>query len=184
MRRNNRKVRLFRAVADETQKAFGLKTGVHPTLIARYELDDVEPSPEHLELLAQGAGLTVDAGDQILDFADSLRQPRQRAGQGAEGLLAGLASLVTRVYQRLLRLPPPRSAAGDRQQAGDLWDRLKDLPPEHRLTVVQVARKFQTHALAERVRAESEAEASRDPERAASLARLALEIAEPAGGAG
>jgi transcriptional regulator with XRE-family HTH domain len=183
MRRNNRKVRLFRALSDQPQKAFGLKTGVHPTLIARYELDDVEPSAEHLELLAAGAGLTVAAGDQILDFADALRPARQRAGQGAESLYAGLASLVNRVYQRLLRLPPPGGAAG-RQQADDLWDRLKDLPPEHQLAVVQVARKFQTHALAERVRVESEHEASRDPQRAATLARLAQEIAAQAGGVG
>jgi len=110
MRRMNRLVRLFRALSGETQSAFGETTGVQAVLLAKYELDLVEPSAEHLERMARGAGLTVAAGERLLDDADALRQPRQRAGSGAGGLHEQLAAVVDSVYQRLLRLPPPGCA--------------------------------------------------------------------------
>ena len=105
MRRKNRLVRLFRALSGETQSAFSESTGVHAVLLAKYELDLVEPSPEHLERTAHGAGLTVADGEKILDYADALRRPRQRAGSVADGLHEQLAAAVDSVYQRLLRLP-------------------------------------------------------------------------------
>jgi len=105
MRRKNRLVRLFRALSGETQNAFSGSTGVHAVLLAKYELDLVEPSPDHLERIARAAGLTVAAGEQILDYADVLGRPRQRAGAGVEGLPEQLAAVIDSVYQRLLRLP-------------------------------------------------------------------------------
>jgi tetratricopeptide (TPR) repeat protein len=65
-----------------------------------------------------------------------------------------------------------------RHEAEALWRRLKTLSKEVRLAVVQVAEEYQTWALCERVCQESIAEASRDVESAAELARLAEEIAE------
>ncbi|HEX3531462.1 MAG TPA: helix-turn-helix transcriptional regulator [Thermoanaerobaculia bacterium] len=106
MRRINRLVRLFRALSGETQIAFGETTGVSPGLLAKYELGAVEPNPDHLERLARGADLTVAAGEQILDYADALRQPRLRAGSGMDGLPEQIAAVIDSVYQRLLRLPP------------------------------------------------------------------------------
>lgn len=105
MRRMNRLVRLFRALSGETQSAFGGRTGVSGGLLARYELDIVEPSPDHLERTAQGASLTIAAGERILDYADALRQPRLREGAGTDGLAEQLSTVVDSVYQRLLRLP-------------------------------------------------------------------------------
>jgi len=107
MRRKNLLVRLFRALSGETQNAFSKSTGVHAVLLAKYELDLVEPSPEHLERIAHAAGLTVADGEMILDYADALRRPRQRAGAGVDGLPEKLAAVVDSVYQRLLRLSPP-----------------------------------------------------------------------------
>jgi transcriptional regulator with XRE-family HTH domain len=106
MRRINRLVRLFRALSGETQNAFSETTGVSASLLAKYELDAVEPSSDHLERTAKGAGLTVAAGEQILDYADALRRPRLRAGSGTDGLPEQLAAVIDSVYQRLLRLPP------------------------------------------------------------------------------
>ncbi|MFL6259753.1 MAG: hypothetical protein ACJ76Y_08585 [Thermoanaerobaculia bacterium] len=55
---------------------------------------------------------------------------------------------------------------------------MADLSEESRLAVVRVAEEFQSWSLCERICQESVAEASRQVERAAGLAQLALEIAE------
>lgn len=172
----NRLVRLSRALTGATQSEFADAAEVDRALLAHYELGRCEPGPEHLKKLAQAAGLTIPAGQQILDYADALRRPRQRAGQGIETLNADLSALVSRVYQRLLRLPSSGDASGPAgpEHAEEQWSVLEKLSEEQRLTVVRVARGFQSQALAERVRAEAEADG--DPERAASLMRLARAI--------
>jgi hypothetical protein len=91
-------------------------------------LDFADPSLDHLERLAQGAGLTVADGDQILDLADTLREPRRRAGRGiedlAETLTREISSLVSYYYERLLRLPPEDDPPqDDKQRADELWCR-------------------------------------------------------------
>ena len=181
MRPRNRLVRLARALSGETQKEFGARTGLHPILLAQYEMDQVEPGPENLELALREAGLTVADGEEILRLADTLRQPRRRAGQGADDLVHELlAALISGVYRRLLRLPLPDRLpqAEDRLHAGELWSRLAGLEEGQALAVVRVAREFQSWALVEWLYEESAAETSRDAGRAAFLARLAREIAE------
>ena len=85
---------------------------------------------------------------------------------------------------RLSRTPAPDYPSSGsevslcRQRAEGLWQRLKGLSEEVRLAVVRVAEEFQNWALCVRVCEESIAEASRQVERSASLARLAWEIAE------
>jgi len=173
--------RLFRALSGLTQMAFEKRTGIHHVLLAKYEQDQAEPSLAKLRRMGQlGAGLTVAAGELILEFADALRQPRRRAGRGTEAFAAELSALVAGFYQRLLRLPVPHPAprAEDRQHAAELWRRLAELPEGQQLAVVRVAGEFQTWAIAERVCEESVVQAWRDVGRTASLARLAQEIAE------
>jgi transcriptional regulator with XRE-family HTH domain len=178
MRPRNRMARLFRALAGETQKDFAERTGVDLSLLARYELDQVEPGLDHLARLAAGAGLTLEAGEQLLRLAGTLGAPRRRTGAGVEDLGPELSALIAATYQRLLRLAPPGDPprAGDRERARELWSRLEPLPEDHQLAVVRVAREFQSWALVERVCEESAAQA-RDIERTTSLARLAEEIA-------
>ncbi|HSS51886.1 MAG TPA: helix-turn-helix transcriptional regulator [Thermoanaerobaculia bacterium] len=181
MRRRNLLSRLFRALSGLTQMAFGKRTGIHHVLLAKYEGGLVDPSLDHLQRMGQlGAGLTVAAGELILDLADALRQPRKRAGHGAEDFTDELTALVSGFYQRLLRLsiPHPAPSAKDLLHAAEQWRSLAELSEGQQLAVVRVAREFQTWALAERVCEESEVQASRDVERTASLARLAQEIAE------
>ncbi len=181
MRPRNRLVRLARALSGETQKEFGERTGIHPILLAQYELDQVEPGPENLELAARGAGLTVAAGEEVLRFADTLRQPRERVGKGTADLVYDLAAgLVSGVYRRLLRLPLPDSlpSSNDRLPVDELWSRLKNLTESQALAVVRVARELQSWALVERLCEESVVQASRNVERAAFLTRLAREVAE------
>lgn len=175
-----RLARLFRALAGLTQTDFGEVTGVNPILIDRYEQGKAEPSPENLRREAEGAGLTVQTGEEVLRFADTLRRPRQRAGLGRAPLFQELEALAARLSERLLRLPPAASPprAEDRRHAEVLWAQLKDLPVDQQLAVVRAGRDFQSWALAVRCCDESETEASRQLERAASLARLAQEIAD------
>jgi tetratricopeptide (TPR) repeat protein len=74
--------------------------------------------------------------------------------------------------------PQPANLEPARWQAREAWSRLADLPESQQLAAVRVAREFQTWALVERVCEESVIQASRNVERAASLAKLAQEIAE------
>jgi transcriptional regulator with XRE-family HTH domain len=181
MRPRNRLVRLVRALSGDTQKEFSQRTGIHPVLLAKYELDQIEPGPENLELAAKGADLTVEAGEEILRFADTMRQYRERKGQGAADLVHEMfAGLVSGVYRRLLRLPlpPGRPTSEDRLEAGELWARLKNLTESQALAVIRIAREFQSWALVERLCEESVVQASRDVERAGFLARLARATAE------
>ena len=181
MKPRNRLVRLVRALSGETQKELAERAGIHPVLLAQYELDQVEPGSENLEAVTRAGGLTVAAGEEILRFADTMRQPRKRAGQGEADLVQELlAGLVSDVYRRLLRLPPPagQPTSEDRLQAGELWFRLKDLGEGQALAVVRIAREFQSWALVERLCEESVVQASRNVERAGFLARLAREVAE------
>lgn len=175
-----RLARLFRALAGLTQSDFGERTGVDPILIDRYEQGKAEPSPESLRRQAQGAGLTIQAGEEILRFADTLRRPRQRAGLGRTLLFQELKTLESRVSERLLRLPPAANppSAKDRRHTEALWAQLKDLPEDQQLAVVRAGRDFQSWALAERCCDESVIQASRQLQGAASLARLAQEIAD------
>jgi transcriptional regulator with XRE-family HTH domain len=174
----NRLVRLSRALTGATQNEFAEQAGVDRAMLAHYERGRCEPGPEHLKNLTEAAGLTIPAGQQILDYADAFRRPRQRAGQGIEALNADLTALVSRVYQSLLRLPATEDAsdAEGPQQAEKLWALLENLSDEQRLAVVRVAREFQIPALAERARTEAKEMEGSDPERAASLERLAREI--------
>lgn len=180
MRRRNRLMRLFRALSGKSQKSFGRTTGIHHVLLARIEVDEVDPGSERVERAAAGAGLTVAAGEQLLRQADTWARPRRRTGLGAEDLSGRLAEVISEVYQRLLRLPLPEVSPRpeDRQGAAELWSRLADLPEAHQLAVVRLAREFQAWPLVELACAGSAVQASCDVERAAGLARLAGEIAE------
>ena len=105
MSRKNLMVRVFRALSGQTQRDFARTTGVDVSLLIRYERGSVEPGIDHLTRIAEGAGLTVADGEAILRYFGELRNPRQRAGAGIEDLQAGVSTLLSRSYQRLLRLP-------------------------------------------------------------------------------
>lgn len=171
--------RFFRAISGKSQVEFGESTGVSPKLIALYEGGGT-PGIDTLERLARGEHLTVREGEEILRFAETLSRPRQRAGGHVEVVLDDLDSLISRVYQRLLRLPLPfrTPQPEDVQEAEALWSVLKNLPENQQKAVVTAGPRFQIWSLVVKVGEESVCEASRDLERAASLARLARYIAE------
>src|SRR3954469_20701449 len=73
--------------------------------------------------------------------------------------------------------PAPAGLEALRGHAGELWALLKPFPEDQRLVMTRESPRLQTWALAERVCEESVVQASRDVERAASLAAFAQEIA-------
>lgn len=177
----NKVVRLVRALSGQSQERFSEITKVDLRNFDRYEQGRSQPGAETLERVARrGYGLEVQEAEEVLRFAESLRRPRQRSGQTVEVLVDDLAFLVSRVYQRLLRLPLERAFPGpeDPRHIETLWSLLKDLPENQQRAVVQAGTKFQNWALAIRAGEESVSQASRDLEHAASLARLAQWIAD------
>lgn len=103
----------------------------------------------------------------------------RRVLEGSRLLRTALAEAVrrSRGVPPLDAYPAPATLEALRWHAGELWALLKPLPESQRLAVARVSPGFQTWALAERACEESVVQASRDVGRAASLARLAQEIA-------
>lgn len=177
----NRLARLFRALSGKSQVEFGESTGVNPKLIALYESGgDRQPGTDTLERLARGGNLTAREGEEVLRFAETLSRPRQRMGGQVDVVLDDLSSLLSRAYQRLLRrpLPIPSPHPEDLRHANTLWSVLKDLPENQQRAVVTADPKFQSWSLVVKAGEESVCQASRDLERAVSLARLTQHIAD------
>ncbi len=177
-------VLVLRAFSGKTQRQFAEGAGIPHSQIAKYEMDDAEPPAEELPPMARQARMTVADGERIVRFGETLQRRRERAGGGADDLLAEagerLSVLVADSYQRLLRLPAPADEPRpeDRWRDLPLWLELKELPEDHQLAVVSVSREHQTWSLVELAADDSIVEASRDLDRAASRARLAVAIAE------
>lgn len=85
---------------------------------------------------------------------------------------------LSRTEPSLDAYPRPCDLEPARWRAARQWEQIRDLPPDEQWAVVHAARAYQSWALMERVCEESVAQASRNLERAAALARLAREIAE------
>jgi hypothetical protein len=125
---------------------------------------------EALEGLAEeGSDLTLAEGEWVEDGVLEVSRLARR--------------VFTEAARRSRKLPPldeypqPDCLEPARWHAGVLFSLLQDLPEDQQLAVVRLGRQFQSWALAERFSDESEVQASRDLERAATLARIAQEIA-------
>ncbi len=122
----------------------------------------------------------LEALEQTQDLSDEELAMIEKAAAGAARLAReGLAEALRR--SRLVSAggyPEASSLVPARQRAAELLERLKVFPTESRMDVVRADTEFQTWALCEAVCEQSVREASRDLGSAASLARLAREIAE------
>ncbi|HYX25257.1 MAG TPA: winged helix-turn-helix domain-containing protein, partial [Thermoanaerobaculia bacterium] len=176
---------------DLSQKEIAAAAGISPNRVNKY-LRRGEVKDEAFErLLAamQCPPAAVPVVAACLEALDALEQEQDlTAGEAAviEAAVQDVARLLREDLAGFARSSREAAAEGypeacdlplARQQAAELWSRLKDLPDEVRLEVVRVARELQTWALCERACEESVREASRNLERAAGLARLAREIA-------
>lgn len=183
MRRENLVARLLRALSGKTQDQLAGEIGVHPSLVAQIELGLLAPRPELLARMAGSAALTLENADDVLRLVEGFQQDRQQGGREVEDLDQlgeELRLHISRIQRRLLTLPVPENLPRpeDREGAGKLFQRLVELDAETALAVVRVAEEFQDWAICERMCEEALKAASCDLERASSLVRLALEIAE------
>ena len=183
MKRKTILARLLVGFSGKSQKALAKELGVHRSLLGHFQQGRVEPAQEYLKRLAAAAGLTPAQAEEILRLYEGFRLTRDARSRSAEEVLDGLTRSVRAVaettYRRVLPLPlADAPASAEREVVGELWDRLQSAPERTRADIVRVAREFQSWALCERVCADSVIEASRDVKRSASLAQLALEIAE------
>ena len=176
-----------------SQKVIAAASGISAKRISQHLTRDTEIRDDAFERLLAAIAAPPGAVPimtaclealEALDKEDGLT-PEERA-EREEGVLAVTRFTREALTQAILlsREAPPLDfphgfqARLDREQAEGLWERLKAAPEGTRENVVRVAREFQSWALCERVCAESVTEASRDVQRSAALARLALEIAE------
>jgi len=158
MRREHYLARLLRALSGMTQEKMAAAIGVHPSLIAQFELGDALPRRAHLARMARVAAMTSEDAEEILDLADNLRRKkRERVGpvEGFAGLEERLGDHIARTRRRLLALQVPDRRPAVARPGGELYVRM----------CVKLC-------------AESEGAASREVEAAAVLARVAAEVAE------
>lgn len=184
MRRENTMARMLRALAGTTQEQVAEALDVHPSLVAQIELDEVAPSPGQLEKMARQAGLTVAGAEELLGHYDSLRRSSRWRGEGLESTLeimqATLRDHLTRGFEELEALWAAEEAAreAERQRAEELWARLEKYPEATQLELVEVADEYQSKALADHIFDLWAGEMERNPERAASLERVAEKVRE------
>lgn len=177
--RERRLARLFRAESLRSQTEMSEETGIPRATIHHYESGRFTPPQEHLERLAVPSGLTLAAGEEMLELADTLRRPRVRQGRGAEDLIAELGETrqARRAWQQLLRLrlPARPPSPEDRVQARELLGLLKELDEDQRLGAVEAVEQLHTWAFCIEAAEESRRAASRDVQEASGWARLASE---------
>jgi transcriptional regulator with XRE-family HTH domain len=183
MKREQILARLLRAVSGKSQRQVAEELAVDPSVVAQVELGEIAPGADLLRGLARSAGLSLAAGEELLDRYQALSRRRRRWGRSAgahfDRMAAELRAQAEGAYGRFLALPlaapPPR--AEDRGRAEELFRRLEGLEPETRLVVVRVAEEFQGWALSERVCAASVEALSGDLDAAAAWAGLGAEVA-------
>jgi transcriptional regulator with XRE-family HTH domain len=178
--------RVIRALSGLTQAEISEDTGISQSLIAQFEQGTVLPGKDQLERLAGCAEIDVQNAEELLRLHRGQRRTWLRRSDGAGPLLDSLALALRRhcadAFQRLLKIRRPARppAPEDRRQADERFAELKRLSQRSRLAVVKSIEAYQGPALAERCREESARLAPFDPGRAASWARVALEIDPPA----
>lgn len=177
---------------DRSQKEIGAAAGI-PQKQVSYYLRSGDLKDEVFERLL--AGLNPKPGSvaivtACLEALEALEQEgdlteEERAQIEEEVLVAAritredLTEALRRARTvRLEGYPRPADLAADRWRAGQQWERLKDLSEGEALGAVDVLEELQTWAVCERVCEESVLAASRDLKRAATLARIAQEIAD------
>lgn len=181
---------------DLSHKEIGAAAGIPQKEVSRYlrRRGTKEETLDRLLAAIPCPPAAVPIVTACLESLDALEAERDLTAEEREEVEKSaleIARLTRETLTEAVRLSRERPARGypsssqaalDRERAEELWLLLKDLPESARLAVVRGAEEFQSWALCERVCAESVTEASRDLDRADSLASLAQEIAERTGG--
>jgi transcriptional regulator with XRE-family HTH domain len=156
-------------------------TGTHK-LISRYENGVVSLSRPELDAMAALMGYPREAVDALL-FTDSLVHPASPAESSLtpeelrridRAVIAAEWTRAAELRARLIADKKKRKAEEARRDAGELWARLKTLPPRERRELVEDSPEFRSWALVERLCLESGKAAANSAPKALELAELAL----------
>ncbi len=126
----------------------------------------------------------IEALDSLEEVGELTPEERDEIEEGVERAARLVRDVLVQAAWRSRRVPPddrypePSDVEASRWHATTLYSLLQSIPPDHRISVVRVAREFQIWSLAELCCEESVAQVSRDLQRAGHLARLAQEIAD------
>jgi transcriptional regulator with XRE-family HTH domain/ribosomal protein L20 len=182
-------LRFLRVFKGESAADLAQAAQVSPSLISEYEngtktlyrdrlealLDLVDVPPEAidgalftLELAGPGEEGPASPGDPSPEERRSISRTAARIGASvAREIRTGLTAAI-----RAVRL------AEDRRRAGEVWDALRQLTPQERKKVVDVAGEHLGWAVCERLCEESAKAGADKAERAVEIAGLALRVAE------
>ncbi|HEV2851316.1 MAG TPA: helix-turn-helix transcriptional regulator [Thermoanaerobaculia bacterium] len=157
--------------------------------ISRYESGERPLSRETLDSIAAALGHPREAVDALVSLhpliSDGPRQdawsrllaPEERRKIARAALTTGWTAAET-LYSQLAASEVKKKAEAARQEAGELWARLKAYPSPKRRELAAASPEPLRWALVERVCEASVRAAADDPRRALELADLALSIAE------
>ena len=185
---------------DLNQAAFAQKTGISSTQISLFDQGKATVPRKALERMAEATGVPRSYLVLLLRMLRSGRLALEgwsRTGRAPAdaALLDGLA-LSAEVAETILAVRGPRpgmprlSAAEEREQAAERWEKMKRRTPRQRLALVEEAEEFRGWAMVERLAAASReaatasaatttsAAATASATAALELARLAHLIAE------
>jgi len=176
-----------------SQKQVGARSGIPPKQISYHlgkEEDLEEKIYDRLLVSLRGRPAEVAVVTGALESLQALEDHGDLTEEERDEVEAGVLEITGRVRPVLAaavrgsrtappldEYPQPAHREAARWQAGEQWALLKKLSETERSAVIRVSREHWSWALMEKVCDESVVQASRKVDRAASLARLAREIA-------
>jgi tetratricopeptide (TPR) repeat protein len=188
---------VLRCIWGWSQEDWARAARVGASSLSEYETGEKTPNLQTLERLFAALGVSLSIAGRTRAFIGEVRSHRAAAssfligpdafapvGQATANLSLQAAGLLTsdalgfRVPLSSVALP----SADDRRAATRLWDRLKAYSAEARKALIAELEPFRNWALCERLCAESERAAAKDPSLAKELADLAMFAAERVSG--
>jgi transcriptional regulator with XRE-family HTH domain len=173
-----------------SQKELAARLGLaDPKQISRYETGENPLRREQLDICVAPLGYPPEAVDALLfigglivsEAAEEPASPVALTPEDRRGVdraaLAAAWMMVDDLREELRREKRRRKAEAARQEAQELWARMKSATRQERRELVTVFPEFRNWALAERVCEASVRAAAHKPEEALDLANLALFIA-------
>lgn len=179
----NAALKYLRQAKGLTQAEVAAKTGLAEGTISAYECGDPALPKTRLDEMMEAIYVAPELVDLFVEAQEIFdRQSLEPTIPLAEGVPAAIRSVATAsgraVHEALLDGMIAARAEMDRQEAAEVWERLRAVEERKRRLVIERVPGVATWALVERLAIESIEEAPHRPDQALHLARLALRSAE------
>jgi transcriptional regulator with XRE-family HTH domain len=181
---------LARTLRGWTQTDLADASGLTNSMLSEFERGRRTPSKRSLDRITEAIGMPPESLNKLVPALKAFRESVEvgvvkRVSQEDEGrekveimtddLLRASLHLIFKDKMPRRNFTPVRS---DREEAPELWNRLRGYDQEDRFLLVEEGKEYQDWALCELVCHESAKAARQDPPRAVELAVLAVRIAE------